>query len=133
MTLEKTLRQQLSNAEPGGFHVTDDGWSVTLVTDKSDSLSCSLKELTLQRDTPIAEELKPWADRIAQRVTGLMEPLSVIEAWPGRRRASQRSMVHLQWTQREAGGRKSRDTLTGATVEHRNRHVGAIACAAVAC
>ena len=27
MTLEKTLRQQLSNAEPGGFHVTDAGWN----------------------------------------------------------------------------------------------------------
>jgi hypothetical protein len=80
MTLEKTLRQQLNSVEPGGFHFSADGWNVTLVTDKRDSLSCSLKELTLERATPIQEELKPWAERVAARVTGLIEPLSLIEA-----------------------------------------------------
>jgi len=74
------LRQQLSNPKPGGFHFSCDGWNVTLITDKSDSLSCALKELTLERNTPIQEELKPWGERIAQRVTGLMEPLRLIEA-----------------------------------------------------
>jgi len=80
MTLEKMLRQQLSNPKPGGFHFSFGGWNVTLIADKCDSLSCALKELTLERNTPIQEELKPWAQRIAQRATGLIEPLSLSEA-----------------------------------------------------
>jgi len=74
------LRQQLSNAKPGGFHFSFDGWNVTLIAEKSDSLSCAIKELTLERNTPIQEELKPWAQRIAQRATGLIEPLRLVEA-----------------------------------------------------
>lgn len=79
MTLENTLRRQLSSAEPGGFHLEAEGWQVTLAADKSDSLSCALTELTLERNTPIQEELPAWAARVAQRVTGLLEPLAVIE------------------------------------------------------
>ncbi|MBI3759605.1 MAG: hypothetical protein HY269_07615, partial [Deltaproteobacteria bacterium] len=36
-------------------------------------------DLTLERNTPIQEELHAWATRVAARVTGLMEPLAVIE------------------------------------------------------
>jgi len=79
MTLASTLRQQLNKSDPGGFHVSCDGWDVTLTADKSDSLSCALKELRLERGQPHAEALKPWAERIAQRVTGLMEPLRLLE------------------------------------------------------
>jgi len=79
MTLEKTLRQQLNDPEPGGFHVTHDGWNVTLTADKRDSLSCALNELALERNSPIQEELPAWAARVAERVTGLIEPLRVIE------------------------------------------------------
>jgi hypothetical protein len=79
MTLENTLRQQLSNPEPGGFHVSHGGWNVTLTADKCDSLSCALRELTLERNAPIQEELGAWATRIAERVTGLMEPLKLVE------------------------------------------------------
>ena len=79
MTLENTLRQQLSNPEPGGFHFHAGGWNVTFSADKADSLSCALKELTLDRNAPIQEELHAWATRIAERVTGLLEPLSLVE------------------------------------------------------
>ncbi len=79
MTLEKTLRHQLNNPEPGGFHVSLAGWDITLVADRQDSLSCSLKELTLVRNAPIQEELHAWATRLADRVTGLMEPLKIVE------------------------------------------------------
>ena len=79
MTLENTLRQQLSSPEPGGFHVSDGGWEVILVTDKSDSLSCAIRELGLGCHAPIAEELHAWATRVANRVTGLIEPLKVVE------------------------------------------------------
>ncbi len=79
MTLEKTLRHQLNNPEAGGFHVSLAGWDVTLVADRQDSLSCSLKELALARNTPIQEELHAWATRIADRATGLLEPLKLVE------------------------------------------------------
>jgi hypothetical protein len=79
MTLENTLRQQLNNAEQTGFHLNAGDWNVTLAADKSDSLSCALNELTLERSAPIQEELHAWATRIADRVTGLIEPLRVVE------------------------------------------------------
>ena len=79
MTLEKILRQQLSDPEPGGFHVSHGGWNVTLTADKSDSLSCALNELALERNAPIQEELPAWAARVAELATGLIEPLTLIE------------------------------------------------------
>ncbi len=80
MTLEKTLRQQLNKPEPGGFHVHAGGWDITLAADKNDSLSCALNELTLERNGPIKEEVQAWATRIADRATGLLEPLVLLEA-----------------------------------------------------
>src|SRR3974390_3390708 len=79
MTLEKTLRQQLSKSEAGGFHVSSGDWAITLLADKADTLSCALKELALDRAAPIREELDQWAQRVAATATGLMEPLRVIE------------------------------------------------------
>ena len=79
MTLEKTLRQQLNKAEPGGFHVSVGDWTVSVFAEKSDSLSCALNELTLDRATPIQEELDTWANRVAKATTGLLETLRVVE------------------------------------------------------
>jgi len=79
MTLEKILRQQLSKPKPGGIQASFGGWNLTLVAERCDSLSCAIKELTLQRTTPIQEEFTPWAKRIAAQATGLMEPLRLIE------------------------------------------------------
>ncbi len=79
MTLENTLRHQLSNPEPGGFHVSHGDWNVTLTAEKNDSLSCALRDLTLERNAPIQEELPAWAARVAERATGLIEPLKLIE------------------------------------------------------
>jgi len=79
MTLEKTLRRHLSEKDLGGFHVSHGDWSITLLADQNDSLSCSLHELTLDRATPIGEELDAWAARIAATATGLLEPLRLVE------------------------------------------------------
>jgi len=79
MTLENTLRQQLSDPETGSFHVAFGGWTVTLVAEKRDALSCALKELTLNNHAPIAEALPAWAARVARHASGLMEPLRVLE------------------------------------------------------
>lgn len=93
MTLEKMLRQQLSNPESGGFHMTCGDWNVTLVSDRQDSLSCLLKELTLERATPIGEGLHAWAERVAEQATGLMEPLRLLEADAGLGKAILRSFT----------------------------------------
>src|SRR5436309_1406412 len=79
MTLENTLRQQLNKAEPGGVHASFGDWTVSIFADKSDSLSCALKELALDRATPVREDLDTWAKRIAGTATGLLEPLRLIE------------------------------------------------------
>jgi hypothetical protein len=80
MTHEKMLRQQLNKAKAGGFQVSFGGWNLTLVADRCDSLSCAIKELALQRNTPIQEVLTSWAKRIAAQATGLLEPLRLVEA-----------------------------------------------------
>jgi hypothetical protein len=80
MTLESILRQQLNDPEPGGFHVQADGWNVTVAAGKKDSLSCALNALTLEKAGPIAADLRTWATRVAERATGLLEPLRLIEA-----------------------------------------------------
>jgi len=80
MTLENILRQQLNNPEPGGFHVQADGWNITVAAEKKDSLSCALNALTLEKVSPLTEDVRAWATRIADRATGLMEPLRLIEA-----------------------------------------------------
>jgi hypothetical protein len=79
MTLENTLRQQLSKPHTGGFQVSTGDWKINLVAEKSDSLSCALKELTLEKASPIGEDLDAWATRVAANATGLMEPLRLIE------------------------------------------------------
>jgi hypothetical protein len=79
MTLEKTLRQQLNKAEPGGFHVSVGDWTVGVFAEKSDSLSCALKELALDCATPVQEDLDTWATRVARSTTGLLEALRVVE------------------------------------------------------
>ncbi len=91
MILESTLRQQLTSPDAGGFHVYAEGWDFTLATEKKDSLSCALNELTLGKNAPIKENLRAWATRIAATATGLMEPLRVIEVDTSLSRAILRS------------------------------------------
>ena len=57
------------------------GWTVQLAADKADSLSCLVWELTLSRsgEPPEGLTLEAWAAAIADRVTGLMEPLKLHE------------------------------------------------------
>jgi len=90
MTLAKAVLQKLSNwKHPGSDRcriVVDDegcGWTVTVDADRSDELSCRVWELTCHRLTgPLATDaagLRAWAERVAGRVTGLLEPLRVVE------------------------------------------------------
>src|SRR6267142_1994445 len=58
------------------------GWTVALTIDKADALSCQMGEVALTRATPAAWDattLKAKAEAVAAKVTGLMEPLRLIE------------------------------------------------------
>src|SRR5437588_11355779 len=100
MTLENTLLQKLGEWKPPGGRQTltlpdaDAGWTVSLTVERQDELSCQLWEMTVVRTLPppaTADALRSWADRAAGRVTGLLEPLKVVEVDVTRREALLRS------------------------------------------
>ncbi len=70
------------------------GWSLAATADAVESVGCRLTELGLNRpagDAPTAATLTQWAVRSAKRVTGLLEPLKVLEVDAGRGEAVLRS------------------------------------------
>jgi hypothetical protein len=86
MTLDEILLQKLSEWHPPpgrqDLSVADpaSGWAVTLTADQRDVLGCLVWELTVRRTTSATEgSLQAWADRVAARTTGLVEPLTVVE------------------------------------------------------
>jgi hypothetical protein len=100
MTLTESLLPKLSDWLPagGGRHswsesFPSEGWTVGITADKADSLSCLVWELTLQRtgNAPASLTLKSWAADIAERVSGLMEPLTIYEVDQTRNEAILRS------------------------------------------
>lgn len=99
MTLDETLLTSLSDWQPTGDgpHAYSDntagGWTVGLSADKADTVGCALTELSVNRPSmpTTAAELTNWAVRCADRVTGLLEPLKLIEVDAGRSEAILRS------------------------------------------
>src|SRR5687768_12891235 len=82
MTLENTLRTRLSEPLAAGRQtvvIDHDGWAVTLDVERGDALSCLLWQVELRRATPLAGDVKAWAERIAGKVSGLLESLKVVE------------------------------------------------------
>lgn len=70
------------------------GWTVSLAADRNDELGCLAWELALRRAGAPPEgtdALRAWAERAARRVTGLPEPLTVIEVDAQRGEAMLRS------------------------------------------
>jgi len=105
MTLAERLLPRLSDWKPAGDgrHSTSEsfpeaGWTVQLAADKADALSCLVWELTLTRtaEPPAGLTLKGWADAVADRVTGLMEPLRLYEVDDTRSEAVLRSETPSQ-------------------------------------
>jgi len=98
MTLDEALRQKLSEWRPSGsgrvtLVIPDEGtgWSATLSADRADEFSCLTWELSLRRTAGAVPDLRGWADRVARRVTGLLEPLRVVEVDAARAEAQLRS------------------------------------------
>src|SRR5438105_5392169 len=88
MTLDDTLRQKLADWRPPGgrsdLTVPDagSGWTATVTADRCDELGCLVWEMTLRRGPAAVArglDLTTWAHGAARRVTGLLEPLKVIE------------------------------------------------------
>jgi hypothetical protein len=100
MTLENTLLEKLSEWRPGPgrqeLHVAGAGWRVTVTADRSDVLGCLLWDLNLQRDGSAKVDVQAWAANAAARITGLMEPLRVVEVDCSRQEAQLRSESPLE-------------------------------------
>ena len=100
MTLENTLLEKLSEWRPKSgrqaLHVAGEGWHVTVTADRSDVLGCLLWELNLQRDGSAGTDVQAWATKAAARISGLMEPLKVVEIDSARQEAQLRSEAPFQ-------------------------------------
>ena len=100
MTLENTLLERLSEWRANGvrqdLHIAADGWATTVTADRCDELGCLVWELNLRRDGSAGTDVKTWANAAAQRVTGLLEPLKIVEIDNIRNEAQLRSETPTQ-------------------------------------
>jgi hypothetical protein len=103
MTLDVLLLQKLAKWRCDNVRQTlevadaESGWTVAVTADCADVVGCRLWELTLRRSTPLTEDLKIRAERIAGRVTGLLEPLRLVEVDAPRNVALLRSEQPGRW------------------------------------
>jgi hypothetical protein len=70
------------------------GWTVGLTADRADSVGCRLTQVEATRTAPVpddADALEAHARKAAGRVTGLLEPLRLVEIDRGRHVALLRS------------------------------------------
>ena len=89
MTLAETLLSKLNEWAPTGpgrhswsHPLGEGGWALHLTADRVDSLGCLLWEMILTRNAaePIASSaLRAVAEKVADRATGLLEPLHLVE------------------------------------------------------
>jgi hypothetical protein len=103
MTLDELLHQKLTEWHPPPgrqeLSLTDPAspWTVALIADRQESLGTLVWELAVRRtETTVAGDLRTWAERIADRVTGLVEPLAVLEIDTLRQEALLRSETPMQ-------------------------------------
>ncbi len=88
MTLAELLLEKLSSWHPtadGRHSLTESfpeqGWTVTLAADRTDTIGTVAWELSLARNAepPAGLTLPAWANQIADRNSGLLEDLKVFE------------------------------------------------------
>ncbi len=84
MSLDVLLLEKLAKWRPdsgqASLQASGDGWNVTVAAECVDVVGCRILELSLRRTAEMpAVELKTRAEQACQRVTGLMEPLRLVE------------------------------------------------------
>jgi hypothetical protein len=93
--VEKLADWQPDGAGPHSFVAPlQNGWEIAIGADTAESLGCRANEVTVRRPAgpnPTAAELTQWPDRSAKRITGLLEPLKLIEVDAARSEAILRS------------------------------------------
>jgi hypothetical protein len=98
--IAETLLPKLSDWRPAGpgphsfAAPLKNGWELAITADHAESLGCKATEITVRRPaskSPTAAELTQWAVRSTKRVTGLLEPLRLLEVDAGRSEAILRS------------------------------------------
>lgn len=100
MTLDETLLQKLGDWRPvgeGRHSMTESlpeaGWTIHIAADRTDTIGSILWEASVERlaAPPADANLRGWAEGIASRAAGLMEPLVVHEIDATRKEALLRS------------------------------------------
>ena len=89
MTLAETLLPKLADWRPAGegrhriaIGVPDQGWTIHVTAERVDTLGSLLTEVQATREPAVADDeaaLEAHARRAAGRVTGLLEPLRLVE------------------------------------------------------
>jgi hypothetical protein len=91
-TLQKKLAEHHTPDQPAPHVIQHQGWNVSLRPEAIDTLGCRLWDITFQRETPQAAcDPRAWAERISRKVTGLLEPLRLVEVDAGKKVALLRS------------------------------------------
>jgi hypothetical protein len=87
MSLDGLVLEKLAKWRPDGRQTLEVaapevGWAASVTADAADLVGCRLWEVSLRRtggQEPPAGDLKARAEAVAGRVTGLLEPLQLIE------------------------------------------------------
>lgn len=98
MNLDEIVRQKLAEWRPNSGRQTLTGadaacgWTVAVTAERVETVGCQLWELSLRRAAASpAIDIRARAEEISRRVTGLLEPLHVLEVDQGRNVALLRS------------------------------------------
>jgi len=103
MTLAEALLQKLARWRPDSGQQTLDvadvetGWTVAVTADHVEVLGCRLWEVTLRRAGADPADLPARAGQVASRVTGLLEPLRLVEVDTNQGVALLRSDSPARW------------------------------------
>ena len=101
MNLAETLLPKLADWRPAGegrhavgIALPEHGWTVGLTAERADTVGCLLTHVEASRSNPMADDdaaLEAHVRKAAGRVTGIMEPLRLVEIDRGRHVALLRS------------------------------------------
>jgi hypothetical protein len=101
MNLAEALLEKLADWRPAeggrqsvGIALPDHGWTIGLTAERADTVGCRLNQVEVTRSNPVPDDdaaLEAHARKAAGRVTGLLEPLRLVEVDRGQRVALLRS------------------------------------------